>query len=136
MFEEFGQNDCVKRPKPEVLDADGVPIKVGDVVYNKNAVAFRVDDLNGIGITIKLTRIESDVSFCLDPATLTHEEPDSITRIVADALKGPCDYFESRFGQCEDCQAYDRLNKGGCSAYQALDLLRRQREVLERDHER
>lgn len=65
----------VKRPEPEVLDADGVPIKVGDTLYNDRGTAFRVDRLKSLGNTIKLTCIKECAEFSLDPSTLTHQAP-------------------------------------------------------------
>lgn len=37
----------VKRPAPEVLDADGVEIKVGDTVYDVRGERFTVTDIEG-----------------------------------------------------------------------------------------
>lgn len=38
----------VKRPAPKVLDADGVPIKVGDAVWHEDGAMLRVDGFGGI----------------------------------------------------------------------------------------
>lgn len=70
----FGE--AVKRPTPEVLDADGVPIEVGDTVYcdgkDKPLMVIHTTD------SAKVTLVEDNVSyFTVKPSRLTHERPDS-----------------------------------------------------------
>ena len=49
LYGKYGER--VKRPAPEVLDADGVPIKVGDTVYfvdgDARALTVECIDANG-----------------------------------------------------------------------------------------
>lgn len=66
----------VKRPAPKVLDADGVPIKVGDTVYcngeDKPLMVSHIVD------STKVTLIADRVSyFRANPSRLSHERPDS-----------------------------------------------------------
>lgn len=71
----------VKRHEPKVLDADGVPIEVGDTVWVKHS-----------GVKQVITRIENgnvhgDVGHeptPLDPTCLTHREPDSLSKLRDD----------------------------------------------------
>ena len=71
----------IKRPEPEVLDADGVPIKVGDTVYwtkggNAKTVKRIVDGF-----------IEVEESIArLFPEQLTHRKPDTFKSVVEEML--------------------------------------------------
>lgn len=136
MFEEFGQNDCVKRPEPEILDADGVPIRVGDTVWNVNTGKYLVVDGLGerwfcaIGDTIKY-----------NPLMFSHKQPDSLERIEEDAEKTTRDYWECYGTDCLSCPARvdeknprERYGAGRCQTAMTLDLLYRQRKVLARDN--
>ena len=73
----------VKRPAPKVLDADGVPIKVGDVVYfvaDKDDGALTVEciDVSGEKPVVDLVYSDERGTWHLvDPEKLTHERPDS-----------------------------------------------------------
>lgn len=73
---EYGEP--VKRPEPEVLDADGVPIKVGDTVYHEVdgseliVVGFRDEKEDG--------EVMVDVEgkwFCVRQFSLTHRKSDT-----------------------------------------------------------
>ena len=89
----FGER--VKRPAPKVLDADGVPIKVGDTVYcDGEGEPLRVSHITD---SIKVTLINSHASYyTVKPSRLTHERPDSWERIEEDAKLAPRDYLEKR----------------------------------------
>lgn len=80
LYGSFGER--VKRPTPKVLDADGVPIKVGDTVYfvDGDARPLTVEriDANGGEPAVDLVyagRILRRHS--VNPEKLTHERPDS-----------------------------------------------------------
>ena len=137
MFEEFGQNDCVKRPEPEILDADGVPIRVGDTVWNVNTGKYLVVDGLGerwfcaIGDTIKY-----------NPLMFSHKQPDSLERIEEDALMASTDYCD-KYGLLDsECNAEEGDEAARhctycgltCETRMVKHILRRQREVLERDN--
>lgn len=76
---EYGER--VKRPAPEVLDADGVAIKVGDVVYfvGGAGVRYAVKDIGfepgGAFVDIIDEKVRG--SLMVNPEKLTHERPDS-----------------------------------------------------------
>lgn len=80
----FGER--VKRPTPKVLDADGVPINVGDTVWCEgNEGPFTVDYVHVTGyrcVTIKST---NGMCITVDPERLTHKRPDSWERLEKDA---------------------------------------------------
>lgn len=72
----------VKRPAPKVLDADGVPIKVGDTVYfvdgDARPLAVERIDANGGESAVDLV-YAGRILRChsVNPEKLTHERPDS-----------------------------------------------------------
>lgn len=72
----------VKRPAPEVLDADGAPIKVGDTVYfvDGEARPLTVEriDANGGEPAVDLVYAGQILRWhSVNPEKLTHERPDS-----------------------------------------------------------
>lgn len=75
-----------ERPKP-VLDADGVPIEAGDVVYcdgkdeAMTASFFHVDNAGQIQTTVKDS---GGAYYTLSPSRLSHTRPDSWERLEAD----------------------------------------------------
>lgn len=76
----FGE--AVKRPTPEVLDADGVPIKVDDTVYfidgNNQALIVERIDANGGDPVVDLVYAGEIIHWhSANPGKLTHEPPDS-----------------------------------------------------------
>lgn len=132
----------MKRHRQDVLDADGVPIKVGDHVWWKDGREFVVTAVNR-GVDTEAVepvpgRCSSHVNF--DPKEFTHKQPDTLDRIDADARKMFTDYWGCDDAECSCCpvmvdgkKPYERYeNSDGCVIAQRLDLLRRQREVLER----
>lgn len=120
------QSIRVKRPAPQVLAADGLPIKVGETVYDADGVAFVVDDLSGLGNTIHLTCIKSDVRFNLLPSELTHTQLDTQERIDEDIDLPSVDYCKKY-----NLQYTNQFPFGGYTSgwEKSLDLLRRQREL-------
>ena len=79
LYGKYGER--VKRPAPEVLDADGVPIKVGDVVYfvGGSGVKYAVKDIGfePDGAFVDIIDEEGRYSTMVNPEKLTHESPDS-----------------------------------------------------------
>lgn len=97
---DYGER--VKRPTPKVLDADGVPIEVGDTVYGddetspltvvrlfKDATGATLVDCVGSACRI-------GTYYTVAPSRLTHERPDSWERIEEDAKLAPRAYLEAR----------------------------------------
>ncbi len=91
----------VKRPAPKVLDAAGVPIKVGDTVYfvdgDARPLAVERIDANGGEPAVDLV-YAGRILRChsVNPEKLTHERPDSWEKLEEDAKLAPRDYLESR----------------------------------------
>ncbi len=135
----YAPGELVKRPKPQVLDADGVPVKAGDAVWNvfddqrRTVMGFRDGKAH--------TQSESGLEFFEAGHELTHREPDTQERIDRDAVKLYMDYWECGHVECRDCPAVidgktpcaRYGNASDCADAQRLDLLRRQRELDGRD---
>lgn len=130
----------VQRPAPKALGADGVPIEVGETVW----------DIFGNGpITVKAIGPAPDddglVVWDADgvytsPYLLTHKDPDTQERIDADALKSVGWYWDCAGNDCEDCPSKvcgkspaRRYGVDDCMSAMVLDLLRRQRELDARE---
>ena len=96
LYGKYGER--VKRPAPEVLDADGAPIKVGDTVYgDDDPEQLIVDSFDGPGcVCLTLAKSPSGMLYTIEPSRLSHERPDSWERIEEDAKLAPRDYLEKR----------------------------------------
>lgn len=142
---------------PELLGADGKPIRVGYTVWlveearSINAISgvlTPVGELKVIGFSdsrrvVKTTGLCGDPEFLWAQAEyLTHEQPDSLERIEDDAHKSPVDYWGCKY--CMSCSKEcpvlidgktprDHYGAVNCREAMALDLLKRQRKVLERE---
>lgn len=93
LYGSYGERPA--RPAPKVLDADGVPIEVGDTVYlNGGDEPLRVSHITD---SLKVALVDNNVSyFTANPSRLSHERPDSWERIEEDAKLAPRDYLEKR----------------------------------------
>ena len=132
-YEVFGQNRRVKRHNPDVLDADGVPIQIGDTMWNINTGKYLI--VNEIG----------ERWFCAkgdivkhNPSMFSHKQPDSLERVEEDARKTTWDYWKCYKTDCLSCPVRidgknprERYGTGRCQTAMALDLLYRQRKLLE-----
>lgn len=99
LYGKYGER--VERPTPETLDADGVPIKVGDTVYfvDGDARPLTVEriDANGGEPAVDLVYAGQILRWhSANPEKLTHERPDSWEKLEEDAKLAPRDYLESR----------------------------------------
>lgn len=144
--------------KPTVLDADGVPIEVGDTVYilpgehcdRVPIKGFAAGDKCIVGNILNpnhrtkrgsiLARSEKRVVGYPAPEQVTHREPDTQKRIDRDALKDQYEYWGCMGSCCPQCPVLvdgkkpsERYGVLWCSDAIRLDLLRRQRELDGRD---
>lgn len=124
----------LKRPAPEVLDADGVEIEAGDTVWHCNGLAAGVVTSIDADSLMHTTRYvdESGAEFRDAARNLTHTRPDSWGLLEEDALKGVCEYAgaERRPGSidahtCCGCRFDGDGNGPTCDRQMALDLIRR-----------
>ena len=82
---DWGTSMCtmhpLKRPAPEVLDADGVPIKVGDTVWHHSGFAHGVVTSIDAGSLMGTVRyVNEGVEFRDAAKDLAHTRPDSSPR--------------------------------------------------------
>lgn len=80
----------VKRPAPKVLDADGVPIEVGDVVWLirvRNGIDVHIGErLTVESVTYGCVKVRTKSGSVLFPHNkqLKHREPDSLEKLLDD----------------------------------------------------
>ena len=109
----------VKRPAPKVLDADGVPIEVGDVVYfvEGSGVRYAVKDIGfePDGAFVDIIDEEGQYSTMVNLEKLTHEPPDSWEQLSNDTKMGAVTYADRILGvdirettTVEDYEAFAR----------------------------
>ena len=121
--------------EPEVLDADGVPIKVGDVVYfvRGAGVRYAVKDIifESGGAFVGIIDEKVRCPLMVNPDTLTHERPDSWEKLEEDARKTACNYAlaprdEDGITTCDGC----RFQKSeSCSNEMTIDLVERAKKL-------
>ena len=99
----FGER--VKRPAPKVLDADGVPIKVGDTVWatydgRKYVVKAVCSDgsLNPEMVTDDGCMVKYEEGGWDFAKKVTHERPDSWERLSSDTRMGAVTYADKILG--------------------------------------
>lgn len=143
MFEEVASMGCADRggygstdtkaSEPQCLDADGVPIEVGDVVYP----LFDGELLHGTE-PWHVTRIKSSEEFYVkevtgfcNPRYFTHREPDSWEKLEEDALKGRCTYFGASGNSvtCTNCEHSLQATGRCCWENMQLDLIERAKKL-------
>lgn len=125
----------LKRPSPEVLDADGVEIKVGDTVWfrslstgdrmRKATVTGFGEHSLGLDGPLATLKDEAGRTWHIDPKKITHVQPDSWERFVEDMQKSACAYFGYQHKECDEgdgCPARVALD---CSNRKMADLIRR-----------
>lgn len=123
---EYLPSKPLKRHEPEVLDADGVPIKVDDTVYGQSdgkewqVVGFAYSSEHSVVTTNGKSKRE------LRPEWLTHRKPDTLEAIEDDATVPAATYCVRR-GLIESDTCVDDAT---LLELHILDLLRRQRNLL------
>lgn len=97
VYSDLGE--LVKRPTPKVLDADGVPIEVGDTVWcDDGDEPLRVTLIHTSGYRSVSLEGNGGEYYSLDPERLTHKRPDSWERLEEDARKGSMCYARDILG--------------------------------------
>lgn len=128
----------VKRHAPKVLDADGVPIEVGDTVwatYNgcKHIVTAVCSDgsLHPERVTDDGCMVEYEGGLWDFAKKVTHEQPDSWEKLEKDARKTACAYApapldEDGLTTCDGCPF---LRSESCSNEMTIDLVERAKKL-------
>lgn len=121
-FAPYGEP--VKRPEPEVLDAGGVPIKVGDTVWYEIAkeplFVNCIDPSGSLDLTYEMGGWGGYA--CVPPDKVTHRKPDTQEAIDEDCWLDAKDYCEKYNVKTEWPKHY---GKAKCE-----HLLARQRKLL------
>lgn len=92
----FKPGERVKRPAPEVLDADGVEIKVGDTVWHHSGFAHGVvTSIDAGSLMGTVCYVNGGVEFRDAAKDLTHTRPDSWERLEEDAGEDPFRYCKT-----------------------------------------
>lgn len=141
----YAPGERVERPEPKVLDADGVPIEVGDKVWMLPGKHCETFPLYGYKVGVEYTVTENESAshkengrICITggdciygypmPEQVTHREPDTQERIDEDATMPPREYYTKHIGHDvglkDDEEVWTAV---------AAHLLRRQRELDGRD---
>lgn len=119
---ERGQ--CVKRPAPKVLDADGVEIKVGDTVWHHSGCAHGVATSIDAGSLMGTVRyVNGGVEFRDAAKDLTHARPDSWEQLEEDAGEDPFRYCKT-VGKRLD--TFDNAE-----VFKSADIVRRAKKLAE-----
>lgn len=126
--------DCMRLP----LDADGVPIHIGNTVYAHDGSEFRVRSITfgnaGCAVGVKLWE-SHNFSMHIEPERLSHrapEPPDSWEKLEKDALKLQCHYFgviEDRRVDCENCPHGMRTTGRLCRDNMQTELIERAKRL-------
>ena len=84
----------VKRPKPRILDVDGVPIEVGDTAYTiEDGRKVEVTGIYGDG-AVAIVDSDGLITVRTSGECLSHERPDSWEQLEEDAKLIPSNYVE------------------------------------------
>lgn len=115
------------------VDADGVPIRIGDVVYGNSGIAWTVVCLRMSKLGCKVEM--ENMPFLRNPDELSHKKPDPLEpepadsweKLEEDARKSSCDYAsapldENGFTTCDGCRFQ---NGGPCHLEKDIDLMER-----------
>lgn len=125
-----------KKPEPlesEVIDADGVPIEVGDTVYcDDDPEQLIVDSFDDPGcVYLTPAKSPNGILYTIEPSRLSHECPDSWEKLEEDARKMPCDYAPAPLDAnglttCAGCRF---KNDGPCHLLKDIDLMKRAKKL-------
>lgn len=118
------------------LDADGVPIRIGDTVYTRDAEEYIVRGIYALAdeYSISVVPLGGTCFLPMEPEGLTHrttDSADSWAKLEEDAKKMTCDYAsapldENGFATCDEC----RFRKGGsCHIKKTIDVLERAKKL-------
>lgn len=120
-------DDRIKRPAPDVLGADGMPIKAGETVWHViNGREATVANLKPWGAECDLADDMCD-SVVWAYESITHTHPDTQQQIDDDATMPPREYYSAHIGHDVGLKDDEEV-----AVAMVRDLLRRQRELDKR----
>lgn len=127
------------------LDADGVPIRLGDKVYGKVDIPFKVDEIrfSAHGEAIIVAGVMKDgvrSAIARQGGFWRHEQPDSWEKLEEDAKRQSCWYFgmDRTAASCDDCPHGWAQTGRACWRNARLDILARAKKLagIEEEAER
>lgn len=136
----LGIGECVNRPAPEALDADGVPIKKGEILQGtgRSQHMFKVfdphdiDPVVGCAFSVRCLDLDDEEECYCRPELLTHTRPDSWERLEGDAMNLMPKYWGCSFEPCDECPSKidgktpaEIYGVSSCSTAKELDIIRR-----------
>ena len=143
-----GLANRVEREYMQLPMLEGKPLRVGDKVDGYNQVDAEVVAIMNETMVVARSTIKGGHGYHDEAYPLLlwdvrelkrHKQPDTQERIEADARKSCFEYWGCVDFMCSDCPAMvdgkkpcERYGINGCEKAQRLDLLYRQRELLER----
>lgn len=117
------------------LDADGVPIRIGDKVnVDGEAMTVLGYRLHNGELLLIVKKMESNITFTPKPSDVRrfkYTPPDSWEKLEEDARKSSCDYAsapldENGFTTCDGCRFQ---NGGPCHLEKDIDLMERAKKL-------
>ena len=119
------------------LDADGVPIRIGDVVYGNPGIAWTVVCLRMSKLGCKVEM--ENMPFLRNPDDLSHKKPDPLEpepddsweKLEEDAKQRVCSYFgiDPENASCEDCPYGSSQTGRLCWRNASLDMIARAKKL-------
>ena len=117
------------------LDADGVPIRIGDKmdVDGDCMTMLGYRKYNGT-LHLIVKKMESSITFTLDPSSIHHFKyapPDSWEKLEEDAMQHSCSYFGIGLdnASCKDCPHGQKRTGRTCLQNARLDMIARAKKL-------
>ena len=115
------------------LDADGVPIRIGDVVYGNSGIARTVFCLRMSKLGCKVEM--ENMPFLCNPDDLSHKKPDPLEpepddsweKLEEDAKKDACELAGK--GWSDDCVGCKWFPRSNCNEMARLEILKRAKKL-------
>lgn len=119
------------------LDADGVPIRIGDTVYTRDAKEYIVRGIYALAdeYNISVVPLNGGTFFLtMEPEGLTHratDSADSWEKLEEDAKQRICAYFgvDKENASCEDCPYGSSQTGRICWRNASLDMIARAKKL-------
>lgn len=134
-LEAFIQSDDSYMKLP--LDADGVPIRIGDTVYTRDAEECIVRGIYALADEYNISVVPLNGGTCflaMEPEGLTHratDSADSWEKLEEDAKQRICSYFgvDKENASCEDCPYGSSQTGRPCWRNASLDMIARAKKL-------
>lgn len=118
------------------LDADGVPIRIGDTVYTRDAEEYTVRGIYALAdeYSISVVPLSGTCFLPMEPEGLTHrttDSADSWEKLEEDAMQHSCSYFGIGLdnASCEDCPHGQKRTGRTCWQNARLDMIARAKKL-------